>query len=434
MRTTGRILVASIALVLLLACQSGETIPATPSSTQERATTPPTTTEISTPVAQADTTTISTPEVETAATITAETGQTVTPSLAPQERTSNKIAFVSRMGRSIDVWWMDSSGANLEQLTNDNWIERGLRWSPSGSAMAYASRPRVSAANSDQLWVLDVQSKQRRQLIDSNLVGVSAPTWNPDGHTIAYSTWVTHVPCIWVVDVETGDEVEITKYRKMPLWSPDGDKLAVLGPDIEVDAGFARVPMFSIIASDGEPFDLSEDDWQAHVTGWAWSHAGDRLLVTSEAGKSFLPGFAALEIVEAGDKTASIALSHTMKCSDEECDFYSPSWFPGDKEILFIAAVPLPPRAPYNTPEPDEPEGRWWLYRAADDLSSIQVVFESDLPISDAALSPDGMKVVFVQGEYSDAELWILDLGTGEIMQLTNNDVYDGEPVWQPQP
>lgn len=439
MKPGASILMASVVLSLVLGCQSNGRTPSVVSGNPERTTLTPAAPVVTLPIVHPEpTTTTLIAGAEATQALTAKAGvSSKTPSDSMQSGADRRMAFLSKREGSVDVWWMDSTGANLQRLTNDNWIERGLSWSPNATAIAYATRPSASAADSDQLWVLDISSRQRRQLVEPDLVGLSAPTWSSDGHTIAFSAWAAREPGIWLVDLDTGGQVQISRHRHLPIWSPDRRYLAVLGPPVEEESGFfSPLEYFSIIASSGEPLGHVGRgwDWQKHVTGMAWSHTGDRLLVSSEAGKSFMPGVASLEIVVVDDKTASIAVNHMMECNDYDCDFYSPAWFPGDKEILFIAAVPLPFRAPYDTPEPDGPEGKWWIYRATATLSSMQAVLESDLPISDASLSPDGTQVVFVRGEYADAEIWVLDLSTGQAAQLTNNDVDDSQPVWQPGP
>jgi dipeptidyl aminopeptidase/acylaminoacyl peptidase len=434
MRRCTSIFLAISALWLLIACQNSGLSPVPPSSIPEQPTTQATITKTLPAPSTAAITPSSPVEGQTPAPIVTEVEETRPPS---EDNKGSKLAFISRLGGQTDLWQMSADGTKVERLTNDSQLERWPRWSPDGRQLAYATRPRSPTTSEDLLWMLTSQSQEKRSLVDQKLAGVSAPSWNPESNKIACSTEISNVFRIWLVNADTGEYVEITQHRSNPLWSPNGQFLAVLGPPVDIEFGWSSpVGFFSIITVEGEPLEHVNRgwDWQKHVTGMAWSHVGDRLLVTSEAGKSFMPGVASLEIVEIEAMAASISVNHMMECNDYDCDFYSPSWFPGDKEILFIAAVPLPLRAPYDTPEPDEPEGRWWIYRATDDLGSIQPVFESDLPISDAALSPDGSQVVFVQGEYAEAELWLLDLTSGKVTQLTSNEVNDSSPIWQPEP
>ncbi len=444
LKSVGHMLLTAIAVCVLLSCQDIRAPSSTPPYTLEKPTVRPTFSSNSTAQPAVEGTSTSLPKVQKGATpdsvsysgtatATTARGEATAPAF-PQGYDDGKIVYVSQADGQTDLWLVDSGGVESVRLTNDKWIERNPRWSPDGDMLAYVTKRNRTAANSDQLWMLDVREGQVFELTDLPLSGLSAPTWSFDGQTIAYSAWTEHVPRIWLTDTETGERIEIARQELNPLWSPDGAWFAVLHHFSEEEAGaVSPATFYTIIGGEGERSE-SMPYWQRRVTGMSWSHKGDRLLVTGEADRAFLTSVAALEIIEVKDTTASMTVVHRMKCNDQDCDFYSPSWFPGDKEVLFIAAVPLPLRASYDTPEPDEPEGKWWIYGAKDDLSSIQAVFESDLPISDVSLSPDGTRVVFIQGEYSDAELWILDLGSGEARQLSDNDANDCSPIWQPAP
>lgn len=440
-----RILMA-VTILGLTACTSGTRQPEAPlpsalvrgtvQPTMTPTLAPTTTTAITSPLQKVESHSplTSTLTIKLTATVSAQPSATVAP--FPPKHNGSKIAFISMESGQADIWSIGSDGKNRTQLTNDDSIEWGLAWSPRGDTIAYSSRSVRSAMNSDALWILDTQDTSTRWPIGLGLDGISAPTWSPDGDTIAYSTWVTDVPHIWLVDLNTGSRAKVPSNRAAPLWSSGDKLLAVIGPSVEEELGI-RSPLgfFSIIRTNGEPLDYKDWgwDWIKQVTGMAWSHTGDRLLVTSEAGVS-LPNTASLEIVKVADNTASIVVNQALDCNGESCDFYSPMWSPHDEEILFIAAVPVPWDQLSNTPEPDEPESKWWIFKAAEDLGVIEPIFESVVPISDASLSPDGSQVVFVHGKDLDAELWVLDLDTGQTVQLTDNAVYDGGPVWQPYP
>jgi len=67
------------------------------------------------------------------------------------------------------------------------------------------------------------------------------------------------------------------------------------------------------------------------------------------------------------------------------------------------------------------------------DLGNSEQV--TDLQIADAlspSWSPDGSQIVFTSDYDGDDELWILDVNTGNVTQLTENDAVDREPHWSP--
>ena len=80
----------------------------------------------------------------------------------------------------------------------------------------------------------------------------------------------------------------------------------------------------------------------------------------------------------------------------------------------------------------DSPEGE--LYLLEKDGSITRLTF-NDRHENNPALSPDSTKVAFHAGDPLDMfswEIYVLDLGTGEENQLTDNRVLDGHPDWSP--
>jgi len=80
----------------------------------------------------------------------------------------------------------------------------------------------------------------------------------------------------------------------------------------------------------------------------------------------------------------------------------------------------------------DAPEGE--LYLLEKDGSITRLTY-NDRHENNPALSPDNTKVAFHGGDPLDMlswEIFVLDLVTGEEIQLTNNRVIDGHPDWSP--
>ena len=80
----------------------------------------------------------------------------------------------------------------------------------------------------------------------------------------------------------------------------------------------------------------------------------------------------------------------------------------------------------------DSPEGELYLLEKD---SSITRLTYNDRHENNPALSPDSTKVAFHAGDPNDMlswEIYVLDLVTGEEIQITDNRVLDGHPDWSP--
>lgn len=59
---------------------------------------------------------------------------------------------------------------------------------------------------------------------------IISPVWSPDGKKLAYVSFDSKKPVIYVQDLETGRRIPVANYKgnnSAPAWSPDGKKLAV---------------------------------------------------------------------------------------------------------------------------------------------------------------------------------------------------------------
>ena len=109
---------------------------------------------------------------------------------------SDLIAFVSDRsgnGKDLDnIWVMDSQGENLKQLTNaPTWENTNPGMSPDGKEVAFF-RSSFFGDEKDGpagLWAVTADgSKQRliQEIKDFHGIGVTYPAWSPDGQYIAY--------------------------------------------------------------------------------------------------------------------------------------------------------------------------------------------------------------------------------------------------------
>ena len=83
---------------------------------------------------------------------------------------------------------------------------------------------------------------RRAQVLLESREPIMSPAWSPDGGQIAYVSFETDLPRIYIQDLSTGQRRQVTNFpgiNSSPVWSPDGSKLAMVlskdgSPDIYV--------------------------------------------------------------------------------------------------------------------------------------------------------------------------------------------------------
>lgn len=83
---------------------------------------------------------------------------------------------------------------------------------------------------------------QRSQVLLESYEPIMSPSWSPNGNEVAYVSFETNLPRIYIQNIATGQRQQITNYPNInssPVFSPDGSKLAMVlskdgSPDIYV--------------------------------------------------------------------------------------------------------------------------------------------------------------------------------------------------------
>jgi dipeptidyl aminopeptidase/acylaminoacyl peptidase len=207
------------------------------------------------------------------------------------------------------LWLCDIDGGNQRQLTYAGQRNSSARWAPDGQALAFVS-DRVPKSG---LFVLPLTGGEARE-ITHHRQAIADPAWSPDGRWLAYTTQVdpdnpteAEPPAgaaprvrvtrrldykydgrgylndarqqVFVVEVASGARRQVTDGpadHQRPTWSPDGRWLAVARANHT--AMGARLALIEVAT--GETRLIGPE--RGVVDLWAWSPAGDRLLLAGE--------------------------------------------------------------------------------------------------------------------------------------------------------
>lgn len=140
---------------------------------------------------------------------------------------STRIAYVTAQGlgdnMQFGLYVADADGRNSQQVLTSDQPIMSPSWSPDGRKLAYVSFETERPA----IYIQDVATGQRVQA--TSFEGINgAPTWSPDGRRIAMSLSKDGQPEIYILDVANRSVERITQSNSIdtePAWSPDGRSL-----------------------------------------------------------------------------------------------------------------------------------------------------------------------------------------------------------------
>ncbi len=152
--------------------------------------------------------------------VTNFSGVQAQPAISPDGRS---VAFVSNRDGHFNLYVGLVRGGNLVQITHDANLKSAPSWSPDGATLAYAQ---LNASGIWDIWEVPALGGTPRRVI----LNAADPTWSPDGRSLAYFNPVDGA--IWISGV-SGENAHLGVppwegggWDTQPRFSPDGRGIA----------------------------------------------------------------------------------------------------------------------------------------------------------------------------------------------------------------
>jgi len=224
------------------------------------------------------------------------------------------------------------------------------------------------------------------------------PAWSPDGTTIAFSSRRAGTFDIYVMNADGTETRALTSTKEddsHPTWSPDGSQIA-----------FARRGSGDIYVMGDDGSDVHRiSDPLAEEAEPAWSPDGEWIAYVRRAS-----GTAIQEVwLVRPDGTERHALT------SQGAKTFTPAWSPDGARIVFSS---------------NRDSDFYELYTIGVDGKGLGSVAPTTGDNFEPSWSPDGEKVAY----FEDGAIFTVELGSGRVEKLTDNDTNDSSPVWNPKP
>src|SRR5688572_12491321 len=133
---------------------------------------------------------------------------------------STRIAYVTKAANRYNLWVADSDGENAQSALASGEPIISPAWSANGAQLAYVS----FESRKPVVYVHEVASGKRR-LIANFRGSNSAPAWSPDGRTLAVTLSRDGGSQLYTIDANGGEPRRLTQSAGIdtePVYSPDG--------------------------------------------------------------------------------------------------------------------------------------------------------------------------------------------------------------------
>jgi len=179
----------------------------------------------------------------------------------------------------FQLFSMNADGSDQTQLTSDGNIDLGAVWSPNGTKIAFAQQP--SGGGSTRIFVMNANGTDETQVSSNASNDDEDPSWNPNGLSLAFSCQYTKYQ-ICTVNADGTNQVELTNNTsstEFPSWSPDGTQIAY----VTIPSNYDQVLSVMNANGTGSRTITTDGGSTPDVGDVTWSPDGTKLLFDDDA-------------------------------------------------------------------------------------------------------------------------------------------------------
>jgi Tol biopolymer transport system component len=126
------------------------------------------------------------------------------------------LAYAAATGSALEVWVLEVATGDRARLTTQQ--GSGPVWSPDGTTIAFNSENELN----DNIFVVDADGSDLRQLTHLTSGDAFTPDWSPDGSQLVYSSGSDEL-ALWTMDADGSNQVAILDTpgdHAYPAWRP----------------------------------------------------------------------------------------------------------------------------------------------------------------------------------------------------------------------